>query len=63
MFVPAVMWGQITINALDGETSMPLDFGLLAKGEKDDTLKLFSLNGEVTFKSENSQKVTIYSKG
>jgi len=63
MFVPAVMWGQITIKALDGETSMSLDFGLLAKGEKDDTLKLFSLNGEVTFKSENSQKVTIYSKG
>jgi outer membrane receptor for ferrienterochelin and colicins len=63
MFVPAVMWGQITIKALDGETSMPVDFGLLAKGEKDDTLKLFSLNGEVTFKSENSQKVTIYSKG
>ncbi|MFB1013066.1 MAG: TonB-dependent receptor plug domain-containing protein, partial [Bacteroidia bacterium] len=63
MFVPAVMWGQITIKALDGETSMSLDFGLLAKGEKDYTLKLFSLNGEVTFKSENSQKVTIYSKG
>ncbi|MFT7380126.1 MAG: outer membrane receptor for ferrienterochelin and colicins, partial [Bacteroidia bacterium] len=63
MFVPAVMWGQITIKALDGETSMPVDFGLLAKGEKDDTLKLFSLNGEVTFKSVNSQKVTIYAKG
>jgi outer membrane receptor for ferrienterochelin and colicins len=63
MFVPAVMWGQITIKALDGETSMPVDFGLLAKGAKDDTLKLFSLNGEVTFKSVNSQKVTIYSKG
>jgi outer membrane receptor for ferrienterochelin and colicins len=63
MFVPAVMWGQITIKALDEETSMPADFGLLAKGAKDDTLKLFSLNGEVTFKSENSQKVTIYSKG
>ncbi|MFT6112318.1 MAG: outer membrane receptor for ferrienterochelin and colicins [Bacteroidia bacterium] len=63
MFVPAVMWGQITIMALDGETSMPLDFGLLAEGAKDDTLKLFSLNGEVTFKSENSQKVAIYAKG
>ena len=63
MFVPAVMWGQITIKALDGETSMPVDFGLLAKSAKNDTIKLFSLNGEVTFKSENSQKVTIYAKG
>ena len=63
MFVPAVMWGQITIKALDGETSMPVDFGLLAKSAKNDTLKLFSLNGEVTFKSKNSEKVTIYSKG
>ena len=57
MFVPAVMWGQITIKALDGETSMPVDFGLLAKSAKNDTIKLFSLNGEVTFKSENSQYV------
>ena len=63
MFVPTVSWGQISITALDGETSDPVDFSLLGRAENGDTLKLFSTNGQVSFSSANSQKVTVYAEG
>ncbi len=63
MFVPAFSWGQISITALDGETSDPVDFSLLGRAENGDTLKLFSANGQISFSSANSQKVTVYAKG
>jgi outer membrane receptor for ferrienterochelin and colicins len=63
MFVPAVSWGQILVTAVDNETSMPLDYGLLVVGKNQDTLELFSTNGEISFASANSQNVVLYAEG
>jgi outer membrane receptor for ferrienterochelin and colicins len=63
MFVPAVSWGQILITAVDNETSMPLDYGLLVVGKNQDTLELFSTNAEISFASANSQNVVLYAEG
>lgn len=63
MFVPAVSWGQILVTAVDNETSTSLDFGLLVIGEQQDTLELFSTNGEISFASANSQNIVLYAEG
>lgn len=63
MFVPAVSWGQILVTAVDNETSTSLDFGLLVIGEHQDTLELFSTNGEISFASANSQNIVLYAEG